>query len=47
MSSRVPLSDEEIKADIMYKLLRKHCWGAKYLPIDTLVNWLSKMIRMG
>jgi len=38
-------SDEEIKADIMNRLLRKHCWGAKYLPLDTLVNWLSKQIK--
>lgn len=45
MSRRAPPSDEEIKADIMYRLLRKHCWGAKYLPIDTLVRWLSKKIK--
>lgn len=38
-------SDEEIKADVMYRLFRKHCWGARYLPIDTLVNWLSKKIK--
>jgi len=38
-------TDEEIKADLMYRLLRKHCWGAKYLPLDTLINWISKQIR--
>ncbi|MBS7617485.1 hypothetical protein KEJ25_02600 [Candidatus Bathyarchaeota archaeon] len=38
------VSDGEIKADLMYRLLRKHCWGAKYLPVDTLVNWISKQI---
>jgi len=38
-------TDEEIKADIMNKLLRKNCWGAKYLPLDSLVNWLAKRIR--
>jgi len=43
--SRQEISDEEIKADIMYRLLRKHCWGAKYLPLDTLINWMSKQIR--
>ena len=37
--------DEQIKADLMYRLLRKHCWGAKYLPVITLVNWVSKQIR--
>jgi len=36
------LSDAEIKADIMNKLMRRNCWGAKYLPLDTLVNWLAK-----
>ena len=39
------LTDEQIKADIMYKLLRRSCWGAKYLPIDTLVNWMGKQIK--
>jgi hypothetical protein len=38
-------TDEEIKADIMNRLLRKHCWGAKYLPLDTLANWIGKQIR--
>jgi hypothetical protein len=38
-------TDEEIKADLMYRMLRKHCWGAKYLPLDTLINWISKQIR--
>lgn len=39
------LSDEEIKADVMNRLLRKNCWGAKYLPLDTLVNWLAKRVK--
>jgi len=38
-------TDEEIKADIMNKLLRKNCWGAKYLPLDSLVNWLAKRVK--
>ncbi|MFQ6134811.1 MAG: hypothetical protein ACE5KU_03220, partial [Nitrososphaerales archaeon] len=33
------------KADLMNRLLRKHCWGAKYLPLDTLINWISKQIK--
>jgi len=45
MSGRGVLSDDEIKADIMYRLLRRDCWGARYLPIDTLVNWLSRKVR--
>ncbi len=44
MFSAIP-SDEEIKADIMNRLLRKHCWGAKYFPLDTLVRWIDKKIK--
>ncbi|MFO7967388.1 MAG: hypothetical protein R6U44_07295 [Archaeoglobaceae archaeon] len=39
------MDDEEIMADIMNKLLRRSCWGTKYLPLDTLVNWLSKKVK--
>ncbi|MBO3755168.1 MAG: hypothetical protein FGF53_09910, partial [Candidatus Brockarchaeota archaeon] len=39
------ISDEEIKVDLMNRLLRKHCWGAKYLPTNTLVKWISKKIK--
>jgi len=42
---RAELTDEEIKADIMNKLLRKNCWGAKYLPLDSVVNWLAKRVK--
>jgi len=46
MSAR-EISDQEIKADLMNRLFRKHCWGAKYLPLDTLERWISKRIRNG
>ena len=46
MSTR-EISDQQIKADLMNKLFRKHCWGAKYLPLDTLKRWISKRIRDG
>ncbi|MBC7130650.1 hypothetical protein H5T51_05465 [Candidatus Bathyarchaeota archaeon] len=39
------LRDNEIKADIMNRLLRRNCWGAKYLPVDTLVNWLTRKVK--
>jgi len=39
------VTDEEIKVDIMNKLLRRGCWGAKYLPVDTLVNWFAKKVK--
>ena len=37
--------DEEIKADIMNRLMRRGCWGGRYLPLDSLVNWLSKKVK--
>jgi hypothetical protein len=42
---KLEISDEEIKADLMNKLLIRHCWRAKYLPIDTIINWVSKKIK--
>ena len=39
------LSDEEVKADIMNRLMRRGCWGAKYIPLDTLINWLTKRLK--
>ena len=38
-------SDEEIKADIMNKLMRRGCWGGNYMPIESPVNRLSKKIK--
>ncbi|MGQ4915556.1 MAG: hypothetical protein ACP6IU_12575 [Candidatus Asgardarchaeia archaeon] len=43
--SKRELSDEKVKADIMNKLMRRGCWGAKYLPLDTLINWLTKRLK--
>jgi hypothetical protein len=40
------LSDDQIKTDVMYRLLRKNCWGAKYLPLNTLVNWIGGHVKM-
>ena len=42
---RRELSDEEIRADVMNRLIRRSCWGGKYLPVDSLVNWLAKRVR--
>ncbi|MBE0512936.1 hypothetical protein IBX38_07790 [Candidatus Bathyarchaeota archaeon] len=39
------MTDPEIEADVMNRLLRRNCWGAKYLPTDTLVNWLAKRVK--
>jgi len=40
----IDLTDEQVKADVMNRLLRRRCWGAKYLPIDSLVNWMGRQI---
>jgi len=38
-------TNDEIKADVMNRLLRRNCWGARYFPLSTLVNWLSKKVK--
>jgi len=43
--SKRELSEQEIRADLMHRLLRKHCWGAKYLPLDTIIRWMSGKIK--
>jgi len=45
MSHSTEITDEEIKADILNRLLRRSCWGAKYIPKDTIVNWLAKKVK--
>lgn len=39
------LSDDELRAEIMYKLMRRGCWGGNYIPTDSLVRWLSKKVK--
>ncbi len=43
--SKAELSDDQIKAEIMQRLLRKGCWGKVYLPVDSLARWVGGMIR--
>jgi hypothetical protein len=45
LMSKAEPSDNELKAEIMYRLLRKGCWGKVYLPVDALVKWLGNMIK--
>ncbi len=26
-------------------MFRRNCWGARYLPADTLVRWLSRKVK--
>jgi len=39
------MSPEEIKAEACWRLKRRNCWGAKYLPVDSLVDWLGKLVK--
>lgn len=39
------MSVEEIKAEVCWRLRRRNCWGAKYLPVDSLVDWLGKLVK--
>lgn len=40
-------SEEEIRAIILSKLKNRGCWGGRYIPLDSLVRWLSKRIKDG
>lgn len=39
------LSDQVVAVSILVILKDRACWGARYMPLDTLVNWLSKKVR--
>ncbi len=38
-------SDEELKALILYFIMRKGRWGEHYFPIDTMANWLGQTVK--
>lgn len=44
MSGR-ELSEKQIKADLMHRLFRRHCWGARYFPLEALVRWMSSKVE--
>ncbi|RLE59862.1 MAG: hypothetical protein DRN53_06685 [Thermoprotei archaeon] len=39
------LADEEIKAIVLDKLRKRGCWGRRYLPLNSLIRWLSKKVK--
>ena len=39
------MSLEEIKAEVCWRLKRRGCWGAKYMPVDALVDWLGNLVK--
>ncbi len=38
-------SEEQLKAIVLNMLLRRGCWGARYLPVDALAGWLGKRLQ--
>ena len=39
------MRSEEIKAEVCWRLRRRNCWGARYLPVDSLVAWLGRLVK--
>jgi len=39
------LADKEVKAIILDKLRKRGCWGGRYIPLNSLVHWLSKKVK--
>ncbi|MBU1180551.1 hypothetical protein KJ885_06415 [Patescibacteria group bacterium] len=39
------MSLDEIRAEVCWRLKRRNCWGARYMPVDTLVYWLGKLVK--
>ena len=40
----VDLTDKQVREAVMQLLVKKGRWGAHYLPLDTVVNWLGKKV---
>jgi hypothetical protein len=39
------MSLDEIKAEVCWRLKRRGCWGARYMPVDAFVDWLGKLVK--
>lgn len=42
---KVELTDEQIVATILDKLVRRRVWGQSYLPMDSVVKWIASKIK--
>lgn len=38
-------TDNQLKAHVLDFLRRQERWGARYFPLDTLVNWMGKAMK--
>jgi hypothetical protein len=43
--SKKDLTDEGIKAAILNKLKNRGCWGARYIPLDSIAHWIAQKIK--
>ena len=34
-----------VKAVVLDKLFKRGCWGGRYMPLDSLVRWLSRRVK--
>jgi hypothetical protein len=38
-------TEKQLKAHVLEFLRRQERWGARYFPLDTLVNWIGKGMK--
>ncbi len=39
------LNPDQIKWEVLWRLKRRGCWGARYTPRDAIVSWLTRTIK--
>lgn len=39
------LNPAEITWEVLWRLKRRGCWGARYTPRDAIVSWLTRIIK--
>ena len=39
------MTSKQIQQEILHRLYRRRCWGAKYLPRGSLVAWLGQLVK--
>ena len=42
--NNVKRDDAWVKAVVLDKLFKRGCWGGRYMPLDSLVRWLSRRV---
>ena len=39
------MTPKQIQQEVLYRLYRRRCWGAKYLPSESLISWLGQLVK--